>query len=424
MTNPPMLGESLGRIDGGIYRTACGGWPVHNAQADYHPGGQVMTEALAEAMRQQTMQLPIDSGISSGSSTRTLKLSDHLSVLVKPPPGLEEASTSQASQAAQASQIPPASLPMLPTLLPGKASKKTRDRHGKAEGTNVPNVTALLRSKEGASMLSCQLANLSGIHLQNLCTELVTSLLPDLKALACDPNAMPVISQLLALPGIDDLRLKITRRLRGSLLRLTKDKHGCWIVQEALQAAPSELCVSLAQELRGNVLACCRHRHGNFVLQRCVEVLSHDAVGFIVAELQDHAVDAALHIYSCRVLQRLIEHCPHTGSMLVLLDALLDQETLHQLILDPYGNNVLRAVLGSGSPRHITLIGRTLAANVLAYAQNRHASLVIEGFLDALKSKYQTELLQERNALMSAILSGDAATSPFAQMACWQHIFL
>ena len=155
------------------------------------------------------------------------------------------------------------------------------------------------------------------------------------------------------MPGIDDLRLKITRRLRGSLLKLTKDKHGCWVVQEALQAAPAELHVALAQELRGNVLACCRHRHGNFVLQRCVELLSHDAVSFIVEELKDHAVDTSLHIYSGRVMQRLIEHCPHSGNMMALLDALLHQENLHQLIMDPYGNNVLRAVLGSGRPVHI-----------------------------------------------------------------------
>ena len=403
MTNPQEIGERLSRVDRG-HRQPGWCWPVDNAQASNLSEGTVLTQAFTEAMA-QAMQLPPEaSRISSGSATRTLKLSDHLSVLVKPPPGLEEM------------HAPPASPPTLPTLLPGKASKKTRERNprGKAEGTNV---ATLLRSKEGASMLTCQLANLSGVHLQNFCAELVTSLLPDLKALACDPNAMPVISQLLALHGIDELRVKIIRRLRGSLLKLTKDKHGCWILQEAMQADPAEIQVSLAQELRGNVLVCCRHRHGNFVLQRCVELLSHEAVSFIVDELRDHAVDAALHIYSCRVLQRLIEHCPHSGNMKLLLDALLREETLHQLIMDPYGNNVVRAVLSSGTPVHIRLVGRTLAANVLTYAQHRHASLVMEGFLDAMRGKHHNDLLQERSAFMASLLSGDAATSPFAQIA-------
>ena len=424
MTNAP-LGERVGTD--ASYRSPCcwpvhnaqadcgsagsggssGSWPVHNAQAyqTYHSDGQ-MTQALVEAMT--AMQLPM--AASTSGSPRMLKLSDHLSVLVKPPPGLEDIGA-----ATSAFQVSPASLPVLPTLLPGKAARKNRDRHAKvAERTNV---VALLRAKEGASMLSCQLASLNGSQLHSFCAELVTSLLPDLKALACDPNAMPVISQLLALPGIDDLRLKIVRRLRGSLLKLTKDKHGCWIVQEALQAAPAELYASLALELRGHVLACCRHRHGNFVLQRCVELLSHDAVGFIVEELKDHAVDTALHIYSGRVMQRLIEHCPHSGNMTVLLDALLQRESLNQLIMDPYGNNVVRAILSSGKPVHIKLIGRTLAANVLAYAQHRHASLVMEAFLDALKGKHQDELLQERTDLMTSLLAGSAETSPFAQIA-------
>jgi len=385
-----------------------GSWSVHNAQTICHSEGKVMTQALTEAMT-QAMQLPAEAaGTSSESTMHTLKLSDHLSVLVKPPPGLENVGHSQKS---------PAPLPSLPNLLPGKASKKTRDRHSKPSQEG-PNLVALLRTKEGASMLSCELASLSATQLQSFCAELVTSLLPDLKVLACDPNAMPVISQLLALPGIDDLRLKITRRLRGSLLKLTKDKHGCWVVQEALQAAPAELHVALAQELRGNVLACCRHRHGNFVLQRCVELLSHDAVSFIVEELKDHAVDTSLHIYSGRVMQRLIEHCPHSGNMMALLDALLHQENLHQLIMDPYGNNVLRAVLGSGKPVHIKMIGRALTANVLTYAQHRHASLVMEAFLDALKGKYQHELLQERYDMMETILAGSGSTaSPFEHIA-------
>ena len=67
-----------------------GSWSVHNAQTICHSEGKVMTQALTEAMT-QAMQLPAEAaGTSSESTMHTLKLSDHLSVLVKPPPGLEK----------------------------------------------------------------------------------------------------------------------------------------------------------------------------------------------------------------------------------------------------------------------------------------------------------------------------------------------
>jgi len=283
-------------------------------------------------------------------------------------------------------------------------------------------VDCAICTKEGAQALCAQLAGLQAPYLSNFRSELVLSLLPDLPSLACDPHASQVIMQLITLD--DDLSMelckKIVRRLRGSLLKLTKDKHGCWIVQQALQCVPAELHPLLAFELRGKVLACSQHLHGNFVLQKCVELLSHGDVGFIVEELKNHAVDAASHIYSCRVLQRIIEHCPHDSpGMAELLNNLLTSNQIQKLATDPYGNNVLRAVLARGRPTHLQQIARLFVddSNILAYARNRHSSLVLERVLEAMTGEFRRELQEERDALMVALLGEEASNPPFTQMA-------
>ena len=56
----------------------------------------------------------------------------------------------------------------------------------------------------------------------------------DICRLACDVHASPVISQLISLPDLaPDLRRRLVSSLRGSLLKLTRDKRGCWATQLA-----------------------------------------------------------------------------------------------------------------------------------------------------------------------------------------------
>lgn len=59
------------------------------------------------------------------------------------------------------------------------------------------------------------------------------------------------------------------------MLKLTRDKRGCWVLQQALECSEgvAELQDAFKEELKGKVLSCSQHLHGNFVLQKCVEAL-------------------------------------------------------------------------------------------------------------------------------------------------------
>mmetsp|Transcript_805 Transcript_805/g.796 ORF Transcript_805/g.796 Transcript_805/m.796 type:complete len:171 (+) Transcript_805:43-555(+) len=106
--------------------------------------------------------------------------------------------------------------------------------------------------------------------------------------------------------------------------------------------------------------------------------------------------------------------------MVGLFDTLLRPEHLQKLVLDPYGNNVVRAMLACGSKHHVQRIVRVFLCeekDLLVYARNRHGSLVLERCLESLNGEARRrELLTERNALMSAILGTEDAPL-FSQIA-------
>ena len=68
---------------------------------------------------------------------------------------------------------------------------------------------------------------------------------------------------------------------------------------------------------------------------------------------------------------------------------------------------------------HLKLIAKLFAdeCNILAYARNRHSSLVLERLLEAMTGEFRRELQEERDALMIALLGDDTSNPPFTQMA-------
>ena len=186
---------------------------------------------------------------------------------------------------------------------------------------------------------------------------LVSALLPEVACLASHPYGAGVVSELLC--HCQDLKLSsavkaLSSCLKGSLVRLTKDRFGCRVVQAALREAMPEFQQCFVSELQGQVLSLCQHLHANFVLQKCIELLEPHLGVFMITELKDHAVSVAVHVYGCRVLQRLIEHCSREPQLIDLVDSMLgNAENVEKLLKDLFGSNVLRALLVHGTVHHV-----------------------------------------------------------------------
>ena len=343
----------------------------------------------------------------------TLNLSEHLQC------GPSESFPKTYGRSCGASSAAPPGLDFPPTLLERLGPLEQSPYEPRVtKHTRRMAISNFIRTPKGAEEICSKLDSAN----QSYCEELVAAILPDLPHLACDPQGIQVLSKLLALGSQEVLR-KLALRMRGSILKLTKDKHGCWFLQQALLVVPSELQESIHEELRGKVLACSQHLHGNFVLQKCVEQLP-GSIPFVLKELKNHVLEAAMHVYSCRVLQRILEQpSKHLSppDMIGVLEILLRPDNLQKLVLDPYGSNVIRTVLACGTALHVQRIIKVFTceqADLLAYARNRHGSLVLERCLETLNGDLKDELQTEREALMTAILESKRSESPvFLQIA-------
>ncbi|CAJ1400139.1 unnamed protein product [Effrenium voratum] len=274
-------------------------------------------------------------------------------------------------------------------------------------------IAKLARNQEGAEYLSQLLA--SSPMAMPLA---VTALLPELPYLASHPHGAVVVSDLFTAARLtkDTRRVAMmSQRLQGSLLRLTKDRFGCRVMQAALQEASPEFLQAFASELKGKAVALSQHLHANFVLQKYVELLPASAGAFILQELTPSAGEVAVHVYGCRVLQRLIEHCSNQPQLAVLIGSLLSKVgQIEKLLKDPFGSNVLRAIVAHGTDCQISVIMDAIATNVLKFSKHKHASLVFERCLET--SSERPALRAERATLVALLLGDGTSRSPLAQV--------
>ncbi|CAE7532033.1 pum [Symbiodinium necroappetens] len=259
-----------------------------------------------------------------------------------------------------------------------------------AAGTDIADyIVKIIRTEVGSEgMVQC-LASASALGL----AVAVAAVLPELPDLACDVHASKVLIALLEhCRDVSQYRVRLVQRLRGHLLKLTKDKTGCVVMQRMLDVAAVELQSCLPLELRGKVLACSQHLHGNFVLQRCVEVFPPESLSFLILELKGHAASVATHIYACRILQRLVERCPSHPEMPELLQSILQpMDQLERLCKDPYGNNVVRSLLLRGSGTAARFVINAISTDILKFSRNRHSSLVVERCIMVSSDERQEE---------------------------------
>jgi len=280
--------------------------------------------------------------------------------------------------------------------------------------SDVACVAKLARSPNGTDVVSKFLSSNP-----TAAPMLVSALLPEVACLASHPYGAGVVSELLC--HCQDLKLSsavkaLSSCLKGSLVRLTKDRFGCRVVQAALREAMPEFQQCFVSELQGQVLSLCQHLHANFVLQKCIELLEPHLGVFMITELKDHAVSVAVHVYGCRVLQRLIEHCSREPQLIDLVDSMLgNAENVEKLLKDLFGSNVLRALLVHGTVHHVKAILDVLGTNVLKFAKHKHASLVFERCLEVSSSC--EELRLPRKQLMAQLIQSNlSGKAPLGQV--------
>lgn len=238
--------------------------------------------------------------------------------------------------------------------------------------------------------------------------------------LSCSPAGREVVVELLDKASRPQ-RLAMVEQLRGSVLRLSMDEHGCWVIQKAIRVSPWEVQAQLLGELADDIPQCMESKHGNFVVQTCIENMPPEALAPVIAAVAQDVRHYATQKYGCRVVQRLLEHCP-AWRMAAILEALVD--AVLDLCRNPYGCYVLRCALERGRPDDKLRIFQAMRLNVVALSRNRLAGLVIEKCIEvAAEGEHAAALQEERQVFLASIFGHSfnpqvpSQASPLGQIA-------
>eukprot|EP00930_Biecheleria_cincta_P024816 TRINITY_DN17719_c0_g1_i1.p1 TRINITY_DN17719_c0_g1~~TRINITY_DN17719_c0_g1_i1.p1 ORF type:complete len:498 (+),score=99.62 TRINITY_DN17719_c0_g1_i1:101-1594(+) len=197
--------------------------------------------------------------------------------------------------------------------------------------------------------------------------------------------------------------------IRGFVWPLSKDKDGCWLVQDAFECAVKEL----ADELRGHVLEAATGPHSNYVLQKAIVTLSPERVTFIAEELIGKGAKCARQRFACRIFCRLMEHCGDLKATQRLIDEVLelDSEAL-DLIRHGFGHHVAQSMLEHALPRHKERLASVIQSHLWENANHRAASYVVESALRYCAPADQEQLVHR---LQDPAWVGELASSRCGQ---------
>lgn len=197
--------------------------------------------------------------------------------------------------------------------------------------------------------------------------------------------------------------------VRGKVVRLSRCKRGCRVIQDVFGANALFHPVEnnrLLEELHGHVRSLCACPHGNFVIQKVIETFPNAVVGFIAEELADVSYSIAVHKFGCRILCRMNEHLPADHW---LFNRLLEDH-LDQLILSWYGHYVIRSMISHGTQDQKQMIVRALMRAPHFYAQHRRGAFVMAEALDTCDKETVCGLVEKYCATL-----GDAPEATAGQ---------
>jgi len=198
------------------------------------------------------------------------------------------------------------------------------------------------------------------------------------------------------LEGTTQQRSAALEAISGNVWGLSRDVVGCRLVQLAFEKADPRMAKALSFELQGHIREAATSPHGNYVVQKVVTHLAPGVSSFVAEELLGNGARFARHRFGCRILCRLLEHCSKEEGTRQLVDEVLEpaDEAL-DLCRHSFGHHVVQSILEHGDSRHKELIAEVLHSDLLANANHRSASYVVEAALCHCEAEDQHALLEK-----------------------------
>jgi hypothetical protein len=238
-------------------------------------------------------------------------------------------------------------------------------------------VLTLAREPNTSRMMQKELRESAGM-VEGLVTRVTEEIAPGFALLMGDPVGNYFCQALLDVTPKRELEMLVLS-VSGNLVDIALSRHGTCAVQRLIHAtierAP-ELAHVLTKGLEKSVVVLTNDLHGHYVIQCCLDALQPQDSAFILDAMRGHCATVAMHRQGCLVLQKCFDRT--LDEALVSLAEEIGGAAA-DLAQDPFGNYVVQHVLRK-CPNH--WVQRVIASNLLPHlvllSSQKFSSNVVE----------------------------------------------
>ena len=137
--------------------------------------------------------------------------------------------------------------------------------------------------------------------------------------------------------------------LRGEILSLCKDQHGCRYLQKKLEERNADNLEIIFAETNQHVVELMTDPFGNYLCQKLLEFSNDDQRTQLIHNAAPEMVKIALNSHGTRALQKMIEFISTSEQTQAIINALKDRVV--ELIQDLNGNHVIQKCLNRLTPQ-------------------------------------------------------------------------
>lgn len=191
---------------------------------------------------------------------------------------------------------------------------------------------------------------------------------------------------------------------------LAFSKHGCRVIQKAIEVGDSRDHTLLVEQLAGHITELYKSPNGNHVAQQMIISMPPIKLDFLLAELKGSMTIVAKHQFGCRLPERLLEHCPPEQ-----IESLIDELLLNAkpFCCHPYGNFAMQHIFEYGSDSMKAKIVEQVVDEIPHLSKHRIASHVVQKALGFCGKDLQ-------QILLSALMRGEDDDS-IVSLACTRY---
>ena len=181
--------------------------------------------------------------------------------------------------------------------------------------------------------------------------------------------------------------------LRGEILGLCKDQHGCRYLQKKLEERNPENVQVIFLETCNHVVELMTDPFGNYLCQKLLEFSNDEQRTVLINNAAPEMVKIALNSHGTRALQKMIEFISTPEQIQTIVTA-LDHRVV-ELIQDLNGNHVIQKCLNRLAPADAQFIFNAVGINCVAVGTHRHGCCVLQRCIDHASGSQRARLISQ-----------------------------